>query len=526
MRFKTTPMAHQLKAFNLMDGKAYFALLMEQGTGKTKVAIDDIARCWGEGKIDGVFVAAPNGVHTKWVTIEIPKHMPDWCPVISHFYSAGKRRQAAAEKLFELTDRSETRPLRILTMNYDALATKEGKKLMERFLNTFKCYAVVDESQRIKNPKAIRTQVLHNNRRKFPIRRVLSGTPVTKSPFDIFGQFYFLDPMILRTNSYVAFKTEYAEMLPEDHFLVKKIQGGAWRTKKDEPSKRVPQIIARNADGLPIYRNLEKLQRLIAPHSFRVLKKECLDLADKIYDSIPFEMTDRQQSIYDKMARERRAELDQVIEGLTASGKRVGITAEEALLRGHELIVMNKLSAMAKLQQITCGYLKLEDKQVVRMFKKVMDNPRNSAMMDVAEDVEGQMIFWAPHIDKIDQIIECLRMGFDDATIVRYDGQVKKTDRMKGVDDFQEGKARFFVGNPASGGTGLTLTAAETTFYYSNSYDLEHRLQSEDRNHRIGTTEHVRYYDLEAIGTIDRIIVQSNQAKKQIADIITGDNGL
>jgi SNF2 family DNA or RNA helicase len=192
----------------------------------------------------------------------------------------------------------------------------------------------------------------------------------------------------------------------------------------------------------------------------------------------------------------------------------------------RDLVVTNKLSAMAKLQQITCGYLKLEDGQVVRMFKKIMDNPRNEAMMSVVEDVEGSIIFWAPHRDKIDQIIECLREGFESPQIVRYDGAVKKADRMQGIDDFQAGKARFFVGNPDSGGTGITLTAAEATFYYSNSFNLEHRLQSEDRNHRIGTEGHVRYYDLEAIGTIDRHIVESNQMKKDIADMITGDAAL
>lgn len=525
MRFKTKPMAHQLTGFELLKDKVGFALLMEQGTGKTKVAIDDAARCWGEGVIDALLVLAPNGVHTKWVTIEIPKHMPDWCPVVSAFYSAGasKKHLATIEKLFERTPDGEPRPLRVLTMNYEALATAEGVKLLERFSQTFNAMCVVDESQRIKNPKAVRTEKLLKIRRRFPRRRILSGTPVTKAPFDIFSQFYFLDPTILRTDSYTAFKSEYAEMLPESHYLVKSLQRGAWKKKDGSPSKRVPQIIARDSDGMPQYRNLEKLQRLIAKHSYRVLKRDCLDLPEKIYDTLPFEMTPRQSEIYHRMERERRAELLRVIDGLERAGKKQGVALEEALMAGRELIVANKLSAMAKLQQITCGYLKLEDGEVVRMFKKVMDNPRNQVLMSSVEDCEGSIIFWAPHLDKVDQIIECLREGYEADQILRYDGAVKKTDRMKAIDDFQSGKARFFVGNPASGGTGLTLTVAETSYYYSNSFDLEHRLQSEDRNHRIGTTGHVRYFDLEAIGTIDRRIVQSNQMKKSIADMITGD---
>jgi SNF2 family DNA or RNA helicase len=525
MRFKTTPMAHQLRGFELSKGKVAFAYLMEQGTGKTKLAIDDCARCWGDGEVDALLVMAPNGVHTKWVTIELPKHMPDWCPYVAAYYSAGatKKHLATIEKLFDRTPDGEPRPLRVLTMNYEALASIEGVKLLERFSQTFNAFAVIDESQRIKNPKAVRTEKLLKIRRRFPRRRILSGTPVTKSPFDIFSQFYFLDPTILRTDSYTAFKSEYAEMLPENHFLVKKLQAGAWKTKKGEPSKRVPQIIARDSDGMPQYRNLDKLQRLIAKHSYRVLKKDCLDLPEKIYDAIPFDMTPRQAEVYHRMERERRAELIRVIDNLERAGKSAGVTFEEAMLAGRELIVANKLSAMAKLQQITCGYLKLEDGEVVRMFKKVMDNPRNQVMMESVEDAEGSIIFWAPHRDKIDQIIECLQEGYEANQIVRYDGATKKAERMQGIDDFQSGKKRFFVGNPASGGTGITLTASETSYYYSNSFDLEHRLQSEDRNHRIGTTGHVRYFDLEAIGTIDRRIVESNQMKKSIADMITGD---
>jgi hypothetical protein len=526
--FKTKPMAHQQQALDLMEGKVAFALLMEQGTGKTKVAIDDCARWWSEGKIGALIVFAPNGVHTKWVTIEIPKHMPDWVPYIAAYYSAGasQRHKATVEKLFETTAPDQVNPLRVLTMSYDALATKDGQALLDRFTLCFKSLCVVDESQRIKNPKAIRTEQIHKRRRRFPVRRILSGTPVTKAPFDIFGQYAFLDDSILRTTSYTAFKTEYAEMLPDDHYLVKKLQRGAWAKKDGSASKRVPQIIARDEEGLPQYRNLDKLQRLIAPHSFRVLKKDCLDLPEKIYDVIPFDLTDRQRTVYDKMEREKRAEILNVMDDIWKSAKGSSFTREQALLAGRELIVANKLTAMAKLQQITCGYLKLEDKSVVRMFDNVMKNPRNAAMMEVVEDVEGSIIFWAPHSDKINQIIECLRCGYEDAQIVRYDGSVSKDDRMKGIDDFQEGRARYFVGNPQSGGTGITLTVAETAFYYSNSFNLEHRLQSEDRNHRIGTTGHVRYYDLEAINTVDRHITISNQQKKSIADIITGDDQL
>lgn len=530
MRFKTKPMKHQLKAFNLMEGKSAFALLMEQGTGKTKVVIDDSARNWGDGKIDALMVLAPNGVHIKWVTIELPKHLPDWVEYRAAYYSAGasKSHLAEIEKLFEVTPSDKVRPLRILTMNYEALATAGGKELFDRFTLAFRCGIAIDESQRVKNPDAIRTKELLKRRRRFPIRRIMSGTPVTRAPFDVFAQYYFLDPTILRTDSYVAFKSEYADMLPEDHYLVKKVRGGeGWKKKDGTPKKRIPQIIARDENNQPIYRNLEKLQRLIAPHSFRVLKKDCLDLPDKIYDVLPFELTARQRQMYNQMERTKRAEIADLINSVVVAGRRDGLSREEALLVSRELIVQNKLSAMAKLQQITCGYLKLEDGEVLRMFKKVMDNPRNQVLMESVNDVDdGGIIFWAPHRDKIDQIVECLREGYGAEQIVRYDGAVPQKLRMEAVDNFESGAARFFVGNPASGGTGLTLNAGKTVYYYSSDFNLENRLQSEDRNHRIGQDRGVRYFDLSAVDTIDQLIAESNQLKKNIADVITGDDKL
>lgn len=530
MRFKTQPMKHQLRAFQLMEGKTAFALLMEQGTGKTKVIIDDAARAWAAHTIDGLIVCAPNGVHTKWVTIEIPKHMPDWVAYHAAYYSAGasKTHLSTIERLFTPSAIAEARPLRILTMNYEALATVEGRRLLDRFTQTFRCAGVLDESQRVKNPSAIRSKEILKRRNRFPIRRIMTGTPMTRAPFDVFAQYFFLDPAILRTSSYVAFKSEYAEMLDENNWLVKKVrQGSRWKRKDGTIKERIPQIIVRDDNGMPMYRDLDKLQRLIAPHSFRVLKAECLDLPAKIYDILPFELTPRQRQLYTQMERTKRGEISDLISQLISAGRREGLTREQALFESRELIVQNKLSAMVKLQQITCGYVKLEDGEVLRMFKTVMDNPRNQVLMEsVADAADGGIIFWAPHRDKINQIIECLREGYDATQIVRYDGEVSKTQRMSNVDDFSEGRVRFFVGNPASGGTGLTLNYGKTVYYYSSDFNLEHRLQSEDRNHRIGQDRGIRYYDLSAIDTIDQIIAESNQMKKNIADIITGDDKL
>ena len=100
-----------------------------------------------------------------------------------------------------------------------------------------------------------------------------------------------------------------------------------------------------------------------------------------------------------------------------------------------------------------------------------------------------------------------------------------QTERQKTIDRFQDpdSDARFFVGNPQTGGYGITLTAANTVIYYSNGYDLEKRLQSEDRAHRIGQKKSVTYVDLIAPKTIDEKIRKALRAKINIASEILGE---
>jgi SNF2 family DNA or RNA helicase len=107
--------------------------------------------------------------------------------------------------------------------------------------------------------------------------------------------------------------------------------------------------------------------------------------------------------------------------------------------------------------------------------------------------------------------------------VVEYHGDVNDRMREIAVDTFQNGDADVFVGQPQSGGIGLTLTAAETVIYYSNDFNLETRLQSEDRAHRIGTRRNVVYVDLIATDTIDESIALALQRKSDLAAAVLGD---
>lgn len=486
---KTQPMDHQLEALRRMTNREHFALFMEQGTGKTWTLLADAERLYAAGKIDGLLVIAPKGVHNNWIKREIPTHLD--APIIARAWKSGggKRSRSHIEELLRPRDSGEPPPLRVLALNIDALLTKEGFDFAAKFLNATRSMIVIDESSRIKTPTAGRTKAAMKLRIKALYARIATGTPITNAPMDVFAQMEFLESGLLGTTSYRAFVAEYAELMNSNHPMMKHLI-------QRNPRAAQAQIIARNEDGSPRWRNLDKLQKLLEPHSFRVLKKDCLQLPEKIYKQHFFELTSDQQHSYELMEEQLRLELP--------DGQAVPVTA---------------LASLVKLQQITSGFvLSPGTGETIYIGEK---NPRLAALLDLVEDVDGQFIVWARFKEELLTIAAALRQA--GMAVVEYHGSVSDADRIDAVDAFQNGSARVFVGQPQSGGIGLTLTAAETVIYYSNDFNLETRLQSEDRAHRIGTRRNVVYIDLVAAETIDETISRALQRKTDVAANILGD---
>lgn len=486
-------MAHQLEALRRLDSRRWFALLMEQGTGKTWTLLADAERAFESGKIDGLLVVAPNGVHINWTLREIPEHLA--CAHIAAFWSpgAGKRRRAEVERLLAARESGESPHLRILAVSYDSLMTTDGAGIAARFLQANTAMMVLDESHKIKNPSAGRTKSIMRLRPFAKAVRIMSGTPMTNAPMDVFAQFEFLRSGLLGTTSYRAFVAEYAELLQ----IGESGRGLLANIVKRNPRAAHAQIVAKNPDGTKRYRNLDRLQRLIDAHAYRVLKRECLDLPEKIYKVHPFELPPRLRAAY--------------------------VTLEEELriyLEAGEVETVSALAALGKMQQITSGFVHIDGEPRLLATE---DNPRMKALLEVVDDVEGQFIVWARFREELRQIAEALEAA--GIPTVSYHGGVGRDARSEAVDAFQAGRARAFVGQPESGGIGLTLTAAETAIYYSNDFNLGTRLQSEDRCHRIGTRRNVVYIDLMAVGTIDGPIARALQRKSAIAAEILGDRG-
>jgi SNF2 family DNA or RNA helicase len=468
-KFKTKPFAHQLKALEMSWDKKVFAYFMEMGTGKSKVLIDNMSILYDKGLINGALIIAPKGVYKNWFDSEIPTHMADHIEKTMVLWesTAGKSKEKELNTLFK-----SSYDLHILIMNVEALSTKKGKQFAEKFLSCHKTLMAIDESTTIKNPGAIRTKTIIDLGQNVSYKRILTGSPVTKSPLDLFTQCAFLDPWLLDHQSYYSFKTRYAI------------------TKQINVSGRMIQIVVG-------YRNLGELSEKIKPFSHRVLKDDCLDLPSKTYMKRTIQLSEEQNKVYKQM-------------------KEIAL----ATLNGKLTTTHNVITQLMRLHQITCGHFKSDDGTTQTLKSNRLDE-----LMDVLSEMEGKAVIWAHYRYDIEVIVEAIKKEYGDKSVVTYYGDTSTDDRQKAIKLIQDPKSevRFIVGTPQTGGYGITLTGASTMIYYSNGYDLEKRQQSEARIDRIGQEKPMTYIDIIAEGTVDEKIVKALRTKINIATEIMGE---
>lgn len=464
--YKTDPMDHQRQAFLLSRGQPTYAYLMEQGTGKTKPDIDDTAYLYSQGLIDIFILVAPNGVHTNWFEEEMPKHFPDWCPKAEWVYSPNltKKRLAALEETLAANNK-----LRVFYFNIETFQNSDkARKLFERLLRSGRCKVTIDESQDIKNHSAERTKYLKKACKNVAYKRILSGTIITKGVQDVYAQFGFLNPDILGYDSYYTFRNNFCRM-------------GGYEMK---------QIVG--------YKNIDELVQLISPWSFRVTKDDCLDLPPKVYKRHWVELTKEQRKIYDKLNKDYYAEL-----------------------AGHGTISAPlAITRMLRLQQVTCGWFPSGDEN--ELVPIPGGNPKLDAAIQHVGNHDTPSLVWARFIPDINNIAEELKRVHGRDAIGVYKGGIAPDERTGLVKDFQAGNLKAMVCSKAAR-RGLTLTACENPFYHSQDYDLEFRMQSEDRCHRKGTVNSVTYTDCVAHKTSDLKIIKSLIAKRSIADLVNQD---
>ena len=467
-KFKTKPYKHQMTALEKSWNKQNFAYFMEMGTGKTKVLIDNMSMLYDKGKVDGALIIAPKGVIKTWYEQELPAHLPNHIENVTVLWQANitKGQQEKLESLFEI----ET-ALHILIMNVEALSTDKGVKFAAKFLNSHKVIMAIDESTTIKTPTAKRTKNIIDLGKSAKYKRIMTGSPVTKNPLDLYSQCEFLDPYLLDFTSYYAFRNRYAEM-------------------------KTMHLRGRSIQVVDEFKNLGELSDTVKTFSERILKEDCLDLPPKNFTKRHIVLTSEQRKAYDQMKK-----------------------AAMAVLNGKVTTTMTVLTQLMRLHQITCGHFTADDGSV-----QLIENNRIKELMNVLEETEGKAIIWANYQRDITNIIQNIVKVYGPGSVVDYYGLTPQEERQDNIRKFQsDPKCRFIVGTTATGGYGITLTTANTVIYYSNGYDLEKRLQSEDRAHRIGQTKSVTYVDLIAEDTVDEKIEKALRDKINIASEVLGE---
>jgi SNF2 family DNA or RNA helicase len=459
--YKTEPYEHQRQALIKGAKLKNFAYFMEMGTGKTKVAIDNAAYLFQLKLIHFVVVVAPNSVYQNWVK-EIETH----CPIKDYNMYVHK-----VDKKFNY----QPDKLNFYLINVEAFSHPSGTKALMPILLNLGRYSmmILDESTTIKNREAKRTKAICKLGTMVEYKRILTGSPITKSPLDLYTQCAFLSPSLLGFKSFLSFRNRYCMMEPipvgNDRVIL------------------IPKYFI----------NLSELEDKLKSFSYRVRKEDCLDLPEKIYQQRYVEFTIEQAKVYKQMREQAFA-----------------------IIQDKEVSFANKLTEILKLHQVCNGFLKTNEGEIVVL----KDCPKLKELLKVIEEGDGKFIIWANYIYNIESIVSLLSKTYGEKSIVSIYGAVSVDDRTKAVTKFQtDPEVRFFVGNPTTGGYGLTLTEASNVIYFSNSYNLEVRQQSEDRAHRIGQKKHVTYVDILMRNSIDILIVSALQRKIKISAETLGE---
>ena len=489
--FKKPPMKHQMKALLLARDMPYFAYLMDQGTGKTKTTIDDAAHNWREDRIDAMLVISPNSVKTNWVMAECHKthpsdmdaiedHMPDDVPVVKGVWISSANAQERQEwELFEKrineAAASPRSSLVLLSVNVDALNVGRCFEFLQAFVDTFRTMLVVDEATKIAKRGSKRTKAAMKLRSACPVARVLTGTPVTKSPMNAFSIFGFLHEDILGFGNFYSFRNRYCVM-------------GGYMGK---------QVLN--------YRNMDQLADSIASCSFRVLKRDCLDLPPQVYLKRRVTLSPPQAKAYAQMVAEMKAEW-----------------------KDDEIEAPIVLTQLLRLQEIVGGYLPIitpeGDRVGVHELVAPEKNPKFTEVLNIIEDADEKFVVWSRFIPEIEAIGKLLtEKGYK---IGMFYGATPERERTIMRKQMLRGELDGIVGNPAAGGLGIDeFKVAPLSIYLSNSFDTEARVQSEDRQHRFGSDMHdkITYWDIMAPNTVDVKIIRTMRNNVEVATAVMKD---
>lgn len=490
---KWPPYQHQLTARRRLDERPYrpsdqdvMAWLMEYGTGKTKIMLDEFGEREMTGDIQDLLVFASAGVYLNWMRNEIPEHLSEDLrerAIIAPWLSGSRRARGAVEHL--LARHQDHRRPRILLVNVEAISAVARVRDACRTLmdQGRRVMVVVDESTLIKGWDSRRTMHITDIAQRAAARRISTGLVTPNSPMDLFGQFYFMDWRILGFRSYYGFRARYAIMKDQEFF----------HGLNDDGSEKLSKhkvVVA--------YRNEAELAQKIKGYSYRVLKKDCMDLPEKVYEFHDVELTDEQRRVYDEIRVLGTSELE---DG-------VFVTANMVL---HQMLRMH---------QVLLGHTRDDEEGLVRPVK----SNRTRDLLEILGAHAGKAIIWTPYDYNIREISEALTREYGPGSVARFWGGNVKTREDEETRWRRDPACRWQVATQSAGGAGRTWIEATLVVYYGSTHNLEHRMNSEDRAHRAGQRNVVTYVDMIARGTVEEKIIAALRRKLNLATVIQGDD--
>jgi hypothetical protein len=501
------PRAHQTVARQRMAklpaDRDVYALLMEMGTGKSKVIVDEFGERAALDDVSDLLLFAPAGCYLNWTEDypdapgEFLKHMDpevhERLIKVPWISGASKGHMHRVEAM--LANRDPRRP-RALIINCEAMGIASGKALAaaREFIDTSRRGVIcgVDESTTIKNPDANRSETINQIGATPGIvaRRILTGLATPNPPLDLFQQFMFLDWRILGYQSFIGFRARYAHLRTLER-AGDEMEGGMKR--------RYDRLI-------PIgFKNIDELHPKIDPWSYRVLKKDCLDLPEKVYMPIRHvPMTDKQRIIYNDIKENATAQL----------------SASEWVTT--QMVLDQRL----RLDQVLCGFTVSEGGNLIEIPER-----RTETLLDILSDYQGKAIIWTTHDYCIRKLTDRLRKEYGPNSVAQFWGGNRRTRHIDEARWKGDPGCLWMVATQAAGGRGNTWVQGGLSIFYNNNDNLEHRLQAEDRNHRDGLMGPVGarmaiYEDLMVPGTIDFKKANNLRKKIDLSTMVMGDDYL
>lgn len=476
--FKIKPYGWQLQAIDLASKNKNLALLAEMGTGKTKAVIEIMRDRFVENKrLMRTLVLGPLAVMYNWEE-EILNHTYIKKEQIAVITGTGKARVTKMVNAIIDPVTKEANMPRIIVINYDALLNEDLSSLLKEWSPEV---VICDESHLLKNPKSRRAKITYELSRASKHRYIMTGTPILNSPEDIFQQYKILDGGETFGTNYYTFMNKYFYD-----------QNQAWSGKAGHFKKMVPK------EEL-----FDELTDKIYGKAIRVLKKDCLDLPERIFKTVYVELSGPQKSAYEQMKRD----LVTFIKDQEDNGQPKTVVASLAVVKA------------LRMMQIVCGFATDEEGNVADMG----DIPRLKATAELLEEItpNHKVILWCSfkhNYHQLSKLCESLGVGYTIAT-----GEQNAEEKQQAIQSFRtDPRVRVFIANRRAMGTGINLVEADYSIGFSRNFSLAEELQSQDRNYRGGSQIHssIVKIDLVAKDTIDELCMQALRDKRSLADRI------